>query len=304
MADCRLGDGADDEDVETESPLEVLLAKQRKEKREFQGRAVSMKHSVPKGDKKKRREVVAELERVENEMKARHANELDQLKLTLSKQASTASVVEKGESIIGEVRAEKNRSAKALRRKEKKAEEMKRRIAAEQEDAKNAPFSSGKLETEEIAKALSERNFKLHEIAPDGDCLYNAIAHQLSMRSPNGIVTGDDVRRRAADYILVNRDDFLPFLMNEDGDPISPFEFEEYCEKIRRCCKDGGMWGGEPELKAISCALEKRIEVVQPGNRITVFGEEYSETKPLIITYHRFAYNLGEHYNSTSPSTI
>ncbi|VDN88943.1 unnamed protein product, partial [Brugia pahangi] len=52
-------------------------------------------------------------------------------------------------------------------------------------------------------------------------------------------------------------------------------------------------------IRATACALERRIEVIQPGGRVLLFGEEYSDRKPLIITFHRFAYNLGEHYNST-----
>lgn len=52
------------------------------------------------------------------------------------------------------------------------------------------------------------------------------------------------------------------------------------------------------QLRALSCALEKRIEVVQPEGRSIVFGEEF-KGRAVVITFHRHAYNLGEHYNST-----
>lgn len=58
------------------------------------------------------------------------------------------------------------------------------------------------------------------------------------------------------------------------------------------------------QLRATACALERRIEVIQPGGRVLSFGQEYSNRNPLVITFHRFAYNLGEHYNSTVPNNI
>lgn len=38
----------------------------------------------------------------------------------------------------------------------------------------------GRIEKEEITNILGSRGLKIHEIEPDGDCLYNAVAHQLS----------------------------------------------------------------------------------------------------------------------------
>lgn len=60
------------------------------------------------------------------------------------------------------------------------------------------------------------------------------------------------MRQKAANYIRGNRDEFLPFLSDENGDPIDTFSFDEYCEKIKKSCKDGGQWGGEPEVIFVS----------------------------------------------------
>lgn len=53
------------------------------------------------------------------------------------------------------------------------------------------------------------------------------------------------------------------------------------------------------KLRAISNALSRRIEVVQPNGCVILFGDDFTLHKPLVVTYHRFAYTLGEHYNST-----
>lgn len=45
------------------------------------------------------------------------------------------------------------------------------------------------------------------------------------------------------------------------GDPLDEFEYEEYCHKVESEAKDGGVWGGEPELKALSESLERKIVV-------------------------------------------
>ncbi|VDK53909.1 unnamed protein product [Anisakis simplex] len=156
---------------------------------------------------------------------------------------------------------------------------------------------------EAIENVLKERGLSLHEISADGDCLYNAIAHQLSLmsKSSNDKISMSDIRSKAATYIRSHKDDFLPFLSSRDGEPISEFYFDEYCNLVERSCENGGEWGGEPELRALSSALERSIIVIQPEGRLIKFGDEFSSKTPITITFHRYAFNLGEHYNSTKP---
>jgi hypothetical protein len=42
--------------------------------------------------------------------------------------------------------------------------------------------SQGRMEMDEIKRVLSGKNLGLVDIAPDGDCLYNALAHQAELR--------------------------------------------------------------------------------------------------------------------------
>lgn len=56
---------------------------------------------------------------------------------------------------------------------------------------------------------------------------------------------------------------------------------------------------GDVEIRAISSSSNQRIEIIQPNGQITIFGEDMKSNDPIVITYHRHAYALGEHYNST-----
>uniref|UniRef100_A0A0K0DIT4 OTU domain-containing protein n=1 Tax=Angiostrongylus cantonensis TaxID=6313 RepID=A0A0K0DIT4_ANGCA len=63
---------------------------------------------------------------------------------------------------------------------------------------------------------------------------------------------------------------FNPFILTayffqEDDDPLADFEFEKYCHGVENESKDGGVWGGEPELNALSQSLERSIEVCSAG---------------------------------------
>ncbi|VDO21660.1 unnamed protein product [Haemonchus placei] len=148
----------------------------------------------------------------------------------------------------------------------------------------------------EIAELKSQRGLDIVDIPPDGDCLYNAVANQLSRIKGFEQVCH---LRRAAKYIREHKDDFIPFL--ESDDPLDEFEFEKYCHGVENESKDGGVWGGEPELNALSQSLERSIEVCNfAGFQYLIFGEQFNKTKPLIIVYHRHAYQLGAHYNSTA----
>uniref|UniRef100_A0A915Q6W8 OTU domain-containing protein n=1 Tax=Setaria digitata TaxID=48799 RepID=A0A915Q6W8_9BILA len=277
------------------SDLGQLKAAHRKERKELQSKIMNMKHSIAKTDKKRKKEVVAEIAKLEEEMKKRHEKELAELESSLPEASVETAVVEQHQE-------KEPRISKAHKRREKKAELNKKREEAAVQAMIDAESAPRKIESDAIEQQLMDRGLVIHNIEPDGDCLYSAVAHQLSLIT-SGQFKSEDIRQKAAIYMRTHKNDFLPFLIGEDGNTIDEIEFEEYSMKVEKCCRDGGVWGGEPELRAIACALERRIEVIQPGGRVLHFGEEYDDKKPLIITFHQFAYNLGEHYNSTVPNS-
>ncbi|KAL1458634.1 hypothetical protein WDU94_008769 [Cyamophila willieti] len=61
----------------SETPLEKLLQKHRKEKKDLIAKVQILKKS--KGDKKKKKEVTEEIAQLESELTARHAKELAEL---------------------------------------------------------------------------------------------------------------------------------------------------------------------------------------------------------------------------------
>ncbi|VDM51822.1 unnamed protein product [Angiostrongylus costaricensis] len=184
--------------------------------------------------------------------------------------------------------------------------------AAIELDRENTATSLRTTEMTAIQKILDERGLELVDIPPDGDCLYNAVADQLRRIKGYGQATGKDMRRRAAKYMREHKHNFIPFLTSEDDDLLADFEFDKYCHGVENESKDGGVWGGEPELNALSQSLERSIEeeyyggissdfqLIQPMGPPVIFGEEFNKTKQLIIVYHRHAYQLGAHYNSTT----
>jgi OTU domain-containing protein 6 len=79
---------------------------------------------------------------------------------------------------------------------------------------------------------------------------------------------------------------------------MSPQQFESYCISIR----DTGVWGGEPEILALSRAYNVPIHVVQSGSPSVVVHDpsgspveqDVRDKKVARISYHRKMYGLGE----------
>ena len=60
--------------------LGALLARHKREQKALVSQITSLKKTVTKGEKSKRKEVLAEVERLENELKERHQRELNEAK--------------------------------------------------------------------------------------------------------------------------------------------------------------------------------------------------------------------------------
>lgn len=62
-----------------EEDAEAMAARHRREAKELQGKVTGLRKGVPKGDKKRKKEVTAEIEELEAQLRARHEAELAQL---------------------------------------------------------------------------------------------------------------------------------------------------------------------------------------------------------------------------------
>lgn len=152
-------------------------------------------------------------------------------------------------------------------------------------------------ESESMRKTIDSHSLTEHQIAPDGHCLFSAVADQLSQNaiplSSHGEPPYKTVRRDASAYMLEHRDDFEPFL--EEG-------IEGYARKMRETAE----WGGQLELMALARRYGVEMRIVQDGGRVERIGEEEGlkdesrggTGKVLWLAYYRHGYGLGEHYNS------
>lgn len=276
---------------------EELLKKHRQEKKDLQNKIQSIKKSIPKGDKKKKKEIADEVAKLEKELEEKHIQELGQCEEVDAELQD--SVHQELEPPIEENEGEKthpklSRAQKRRNKKESEAKEREQRILEQAEKNKEGPRF---IEMNSIKKSLKEIDLQIHNIPADGNCLYLAINHQLQI-SERPTYSVNLLRRKTADYMRTNKDDFLPFMYNEEDESeiLSEEAFENYCREVEKT----KLWGGQLELKALSNILSCPIKVIQATGPPTVQGETFQGPE-LILTYHRHLYRLGEHYNSTMP---
>ena len=256
---------------------------------------------------------MAQIDEMQNELKQRHQQELDAFKIdgesgqqevilnslvdsmALQNEADDEeSETAPGPKIKYEVRQV---SSKTQKKRDKKAAKEKF-LQINPEDSASHLNDSKKDEAEKLSEILQKRCLKIHEVPPDGDCMYSAISHQL--RTLNGIKNSvQDLRHMTSEHILHNSDHFVPFLINEEtGDMMSDSDLREYCDKIG----NSSIWGGQLELRALSEVLKRPIEVVQANGPQVIVGDHFPSSDVLLISYHRHSYSLGEHYNSLIPA--
>jgi hypothetical protein len=150
------------------------------------------------------------------------------------------------------------RKSKAQKRRERKEQEAKRREIEIQQGEEDNKTSARQLESKAINRVLKSRNLLLYHIKSDGDCLYNAIRHQLEL---NGISDSvDSLRKTAADYIRANKDELIFYMPSTRGDDImSQEEFTDYCHQV----ENTKAWGSQIEIQALSNSLKLKIEILQ-----------------------------------------
>lgn len=186
--------------------------------------------------------------------------------------------------------------SKAQKRREKKAAQDQEREERIREQEIENLTSSRHLEAVKIKSILAARNLQIHEIPSDGNCLYAAITHQLKERKVQS--STNSLRSQVATYMREHPDDFMPFLTKDNGDSYTQEDFEEYCKQLETT----PAWGGQLEIQALCNVLRIPIEVVQSEGPSLVTGEQF-DSSPLVLTYYRHAYGLGEHYHSVEPKT-
>ncbi|KAD6794975.1 hypothetical protein E3N88_05871 [Mikania micrantha] len=84
-------------------------------------------------------------------------------------------------------------------------------------------------------------------------------------------------------------------------DSVVEKRFESYCNEI----ESTAAWGGQLELGALTHCLKKHIMIFSGSFPDVEMGKEYKSGESLdssiMLSYHKHAFGLGEHYNSVVP---
>jgi len=249
--------------------------------------------------KKKKKEVEFDLARREDDLRYRQNEELEALGGG-GDDASDAGTIEDApnaaevarQKAADEAAAVERKKAKAAKKRGKKADKSaakrEKQAAINAETAELERNSKRKAEIAAIDAKLAPLGLKTKDVAADGHCLYRSVADQLG--------DGRDyaaLRRTCANFLEAHADDFLPFVALDADDPAA--FFERHCAEVRSTAA----WGGQPELLALAKALSRKVAVFARDAPVVEMGE--GSEAPLVVTYHRDYYALGEHYNSTEP---
>ena len=236
-----------------------------------------MKQSIPKTDKKKKKEFAIEIEELEEDLKVRQEQEIDEFDRKHKLNQTNDAINGSGESSENNNKEFKpSKSARRRENKERKAKEQQERIAS---GAMDDSDNLRQIELRKIEEILLQRDYFLVDVASDGDCMYKALEHQLKITRSRDVPV-KDLRKNASEFILKNKDEFWPFLTNDNGDMFSDVEFNEYCNKVANT----KTWGGQLELKALSNVLQAPIEVIQSeGAPVEIGFEEYGSKNPLVL---------------------
>ncbi|KAJ3416492.1 OTU domain-containing protein 6B [Chytridiales sp. JEL 0842] len=294
-----------------ETTEEELLLRHRKEVKELTGKITGLKKQVSKGagDKKKKQEVNEQIARMEHELSKRHEEELLAFrasKLAVSDVIAPETTAEEepvngdastSSTTTDEPKEQKKKPNRQQARKAKKAAQMEEmRKQAEEEAAGSVDMR--KVEDEAIDALIKPLNLRIKQITPDGHCLFNALCDQLQLADDTLSFSYTHLRKLAAEYMRSHPDDFMPFLVDDNGDMLTEDKFQKYCDDMANTA----VWGGQLEIQALSMHLKREIHVIQAGSPVVKVGEHFKSDKPLLISYHRHHFGLGEHYNSLIPS--
>lgn len=291
--------------MNTQQAKEALLRKHKLERKE-QRKVANELLTGKKGEERGAAE--ATIKQMQEEMSARHATELERFE----KGEAIEKIVGEMESVsvsknsvpiaAAALNGSKSMSKAQRRRERKKMEEAQRR--KEIEDAKQGLGPTDRdMEIETLNSLLHPTGFQIREVKADGHCLYRALGDQLLQTGlGTGMFDGNEalfykrIREVCADSIMERSELFAPFL--ELGQGEQPRDITEYCNRIRYTAE----WGGQVELQALAHALQVPIVVYSASAPVVTIGEEYMNGlaggEPLKVSYHKFYYALGEHYNS------
>ena len=181
-------------------------------------------------------------------------------------------------------------------------------------------------EMQRLSHWLAPRRLAVEEVISDGHCLFRAVSHQLSLLQPPPLPANASshtaLRRAASSYMERHMQRFLPYLMREeDGEMMTAAEAADYVKALQRV--DGDVvWGGHAECVALSGVVGRPLHVwsAEGGEMVvtsaasgnaegggedgTAGKADGSDGRDVQISFHKYYFGLGNHYNSVIPATV
>lgn len=294
-----MGSDSEGEDGrESKGKMEQRHKKELKELAKVQEKEL---HSVSKADKKAKKELEDKHDKQTKVLKDKHKAEKEALDSAVPASASDAAPSSSGGAAASGSQAseipaaglyvpEASRIGKTQEKKAKKEakekEEQEARRAEALAEAASLP-DRNKAEQERLTTQLAPQELVIREVAADGHCLFRAVAGQL----PEGSVA--QMRTKAGEYIRSHFDDYAAFLIGENDDDVIP-DADSYCKRMIQTAA----WGGEPEISALSNALQRQIVIFTADGPPRVIGEQFSPENPIRLSFHKHSFSLGAHYNA------
>jgi len=251
-------------------------SRHRRERRDLQSTIQQLKKSVNKNDKARKKKVDSEIKELEDAFAKRWQH--------FDPNAAPEPVISNSTEVCTEDKQHVSRKARRQANKEKRYNEA---HADDVEiDYENQPETIRRRnESSSIDTQLAARGLKVHSIPSDGNCLFASIVDQTSD------LTIRQLRQMIAEYLQQHKTEYEPFIETD---------FNVYCEKLAK----ENVWGGQIELEICAKILQRSIEVIQGNGNEPIRVDSSNTTQtPIVLTYHRYLYANGEHYNSTREKT-
>lgn len=293
-----------------------MLARHQHEIKELQSKEIAMKKAASKGSKAeqkaKKKQVEEEIAKLDAKVKTRHAKELSSLGYNTEDSNGIDNLVKAIAGVSTTSSGHSGKPSKSVKWREKRAQQEAEREQRIHEEQSNTT-SDRTLENQQLQQKLQPFGLTLYEIKPDGHCLYRAVENQLSLHPLQSQYSYQQLREMAAEYMRNHAEDFLPFFSAEsENDMESNQSLQERFEKYCREVESTAAWGGQLELGALAHSLRKHVIIVSGNYPNVEMGKEYksenegslSSNPSIMVSYHKHAYGLGEHYNSVVPIDI
>lgn len=284
-------------------PRSHMLERHAEERKQLAKRFERLKASIPRKDRTGRARLTEDQENEERILKNRQTQELAEFPSEDPTDEPQRTDDTHVTHIVGDMDKLSLKSTDGQPRKESKAA-RRRRVKAEKEaqseariaqERANMGTSERQKETQAIEKQLQSNRLTIHPIAPDGHCLYGAIAHQMQASGKSFVIspTVSELREATANHMLANAEEYIPFIESVE---FNRDRFVQYCNDIRT----KAVWGGQVELRALAELLDVVIEVYAADMPVVAMQKEQRgiQVATLRVSFHRKYYGLGEHYNS------